>query len=119
MSNGRLTLIIALAAVVAIVAVVVTSGGIGLGDGDAPTNRSGVGKRDAPSDDGASAEDLELPENPDDVRGTNAYALTRAANLRRALAVLERERQPVEGVYDGLRIAPGRIDTIIIHPTTA
>jgi hypothetical protein len=33
--------------------------------------------------------------------------------LRRALAVLERRRQSVEGVFDGLRVAPGRIDTVV------
>ena len=138
-----------LAALVAIVAVVATSGGIDLGGGDDDAADSGAqqpasGNDDATdsseqrSDDGASAEDeggrsdsaeteqasgetpeaeeRQLPENPDDVRGSDPYALTRPANLRRALAVLERERQPVEGVYDGLRIAPGRIDTTIVHP---
>ena len=30
--------------------------------------------------------------------------------------MLERERQDVDGVFDGLRLAPGRIDTTIIHP---
>ena len=58
----------------------------------------------------------ELPDNPDEVRGTDAYALTRTRNLRRGLAVLDRERRKVEGVFDGLRVAPGRIDTIIVHP---
>jgi hypothetical protein len=54
-----------------------------------------------------------LPENPDDLPGTDPRSLTRAANLRRALAVLERERTKREGVFDGLRVAPGRIDTTI------
>ena len=58
----------------------------------------------------------ELPENPDDVHGSDGFALTRPANFRRALAVLERERRSVDGVFDGLRLAPGRIDTTIIHP---
>ena len=55
----------------------------------------------------------DLPENPDDLPGTDPRALTRAANLRRALAVLERERTRREGVFDGLRVAPGRIDTTV------
>jgi hypothetical protein len=50
------------------------------------------------------------------VRGTDPYALTRPANLRRALAVLDRRRARVRGVFDGLRVAPGRIDTVIVHP---
>jgi hypothetical protein len=50
------------------------------------------------------------------VRGTDPFALTRPDNLRRALAVLEKRRGEVDGVYDGLRIAPGRIDTVIVHP---
>jgi hypothetical protein len=54
-----------------------------------------------------------LPENPDDLAGTDPRSLTRAANLKRALAVLEGERQRSEGVFDGLRVAPGRIDTTI------
>jgi hypothetical protein len=58
----------------------------------------------------------ELPDDPDTVRGTHSYALTRPANLHRALAVLERRRAAVRGVFDGLRIAPGRIDTVIVHP---
>ena len=141
-----------LAALVAIVAVVATNGGIDLGGGDddaadSSAQQPASGGDDAADpgeqrpDDDASAEDeggrsdsdsdeterassgetpaaeeRRLPENPDDVRGTDPFALTRPVNLRRALAVLERERQPVEGVYDGLRIAPGRIDTTIVHP---
>ncbi len=135
--RGRLTLIIVLTALVAIVAVVATSGGIDLGGGDDDAAdsgaRSSTGDARAPAEDAKSPSEVDatdrsdadatpavekrqLPENPDDVRGTDPFALTRPANLRRALAVLERERQPVEGVYDGLRIAPGRIDTTIVHP---
>jgi hypothetical protein len=47
------------------------------------------------------------------VKGNEERSLTRPANFRRALAVLEKRRQAVEGVYDGLRIAPGRIDTTV------
>ena len=53
------------------------------------------------------------PSSPDDVKGNEERSLTRPANFRRALAVLERKRQAVEGVYDGLRVAPGRIDTTV------
>jgi hypothetical protein len=53
------------------------------------------------------------PSNPDDVKGNEERSLTRPANFRKALAVLERRRQAVEGVYDGLRVAPGRIDTTV------
>ena len=53
------------------------------------------------------------PSSPDEVKGSEERALTRPANFRRALAVLERRRQSVEGVFDGLRVAPGRIDTVV------
>ena len=58
-----------------------------------------------------------LPENPDEVKGSQEISLHRPANLRRALRVLERERRRAEGVFDGLRVAPGRIDTTINTPT--
>jgi hypothetical protein len=64
----------------------------------------------------AAREPPEVPDDPDAVRGTDPYALTRPANLRRALAVLDRRRARVRGVFDGLRVAPGRIDTVIVHP---
>jgi hypothetical protein len=54
--------------------------------------------------------------NPDSVSGTDPQALQRPANLRRALARLEKERQGLEGRYSSLRIAPGRIDTEIAGP---
>jgi hypothetical protein len=57
------------------------------------------------------------PANPDEVRGNEERSLTRPANLRRALAVLDARRRRVEGVFDGLRIAPGRIDTTVETPT--
>ena len=53
------------------------------------------------------------PSNPDDVKGNEERSLTRPANFRKALAVLEGRRSAVEGVFDGLRIAPGRIDTVV------
>ena len=53
------------------------------------------------------------PSSPDEVKGDEERSLTRPANFRRALAVLERRRRSAEGVFDGLRVAPGRIDTIV------
>jgi hypothetical protein len=49
--------------------------------------------------------------DPDMVRGSEEIALNRPANLRRALAVLEKRRVQAGGVFEDLRIAPGRIDT--------
>ena len=126
MSDKRITILILAVAAVAIVAVLSAGGGIDLpsfggGDDDDPQEQvADTGEAEAPADaeaDEAEEEpELELPENPDEVRGSDPYALTRPANLRRALAVLDERRQDVEGVFDGLRIAPGRIDTVIIHP---
>jgi hypothetical protein len=50
------------------------------------------------------------------VKANQEISLHRPANLRRALRVLERERRRAEGVFDGLRVAPGRIDTTIDTP---
>ena len=50
------------------------------------------------------------------MRGNDSFSLIHAANFRKALAVLDERRQDVEGVFDGIRLAPGRIDTTIIHP---
>ena len=117
MSSNRFTVLVLAVAAVAIVAVVTASGGIDLpsfggGDDDAQEQvADGVEQVVEPE-----PEEIELPENPDEVRGTDSFALTRPANLRRALAVLDERRRDVEGVFDGLRIAPGRIDTVIIHP---
>ena len=71
---------------------------------------------EAEAEEAEEEKELELPSNPDDVRGTDSYALTRAPNLRRALRVLDARRRKVEGVFDLVRVAPGRIDTTIIHP---
>jgi hypothetical protein len=130
MTKNRITLAIVALAAVAIVAVVTAGGGLKLpsidlpsigADGDdteqvadtsEPLEQDGSPERETPE----RPEKPELPDNPDDVRGTAPYALTRAPNLRRALRVLDTRRRKVEGVFDGLRIAPGRIDTTIIHP---
>ena len=129
MSPNRITVLILALAAVAIVGVV-TAGGVNLpslpslpslGGGDEadqvadaspdPERSEGPEEPDAPE-----PEPLELPENPDEARGTAPYALTKPANLRRALRVLDDRRAKVEGVFDGLRVAPGRIDTVIVHP---
>lgn len=127
MSPNRISVLIVALAAVAIVAVITAGGGVNLpslpslpslGDGDdaeqvadASANLDELAESDSPAPEG-----LELPENPDDVRGSAPHALTKASNLRRALLVLDSRRRQVEGVFDGLRIAPGRIDTVIVHP---
>jgi hypothetical protein len=58
----------------------------------------------------------DLPDNPDEVRGTDAFALTRTPNFGAALGVLERRRRQVQGEFESIRVAPGRIDTVIVHP---
>jgi hypothetical protein len=126
MSANRITVVIVALAAVAIVAVVTAGGGITLpslpsfGGGDDAEQVADAAAGDATDSSDAESspdeEELELPENPDDVHGTDPFALTKAANLRRALLVLDSRRQAVEGVFDGLRIAPGRIDTVIVHP---
>src|SRR5829696_4647706 len=114
MSAGRFSLIIAAVAVVAIVAVVVASGGRG-GSDSAPARDAPAGEEATPAEPEEPAEAwarpgsgrvrsrLDLPENPDDIRGSDPYALTRTRNLRRGLAVLDRERRHVEGVFESLR----------------
>ena len=134
MSKNRITVLIVALAAVAIVAVVATSGGLKLPSVDLPSiggsedtaeptadasDTSDPVEDDAPAGEEAEKgqkKELELPSNPDDVRGTDSYALTRAPNLRRAMRVLDARRRKVEGVFDLLRVAPGRIDTTIIHP---
>ncbi len=130
MTSNRITLLIVALAAVAIVAVVTASGGLKLPSIDLPSIGGGddsaepVADASDASDTSDSVEEEappkedrpELPSNPDDVRGTAPYALTRAPNLRRALRVLDARRRKVEGVFDLVRIAPGRIDTTIIHP---
>lgn len=130
MTSNRITLLIAALAAVAIVAVVTSSGGLKLPSIDLPSIGGGDDGAETVADASDSSdtsdpveeeappkpERPELPSNPDDVRGTAPYALTRAPNLRRALRVLDARRRKVEGVFDLVRIAPGRIDTTIIQP---
>ena len=91
MTRGRITVIVVAVALASIVAVIASS--VDFGNGD----------------DADSSERSPATTEP-------ATALIRPANFRRALAVLERERRKVDGVFDGLRLAPSRIDTTIIHP---
>jgi hypothetical protein len=126
MSTNRITVLILAVAAVAVVAVVVAGGGINLpslpsvgggDDAEQVADSGGANPSDGSGDESLPTEPkAELPENPEDVYGTDSFALTKAPNLRRALLVLDSRRQEVEGVFDGLRIAPGRIDTVIIHP---
>ena len=111
MTSGRLTILIIAVAVVSIVAVLVSQGG----DGDkkkkqAPPRPRTVTETAPPAKAEAKPK---VPSDPEAVLGDEEIALQRPRNLRRALRVLERQRQRFEGVFDGLRIAPGRIDTTI------
>lgn len=131
MTTNRITVLIIALAAVAIIAVVSAGGGFNLPSIDLPSFGGGgdeteqvAGNPDPVVEEGSPPQEeaeapkkkLELPDNPDEVRGTAPYALTRAPNLRRALRVLDARRRSVEGVFDSLRIAPGRIDTTITHP---
>lgn len=134
MTNPRITVLILALAAVGIIAVVTAGGGFSLPSidlpsfpgGDDETEQAAGNPPDPEVEEGSQRQEddeppkrkkkVELPDNPDDVRGTAPYALTRAPNLRRALRVLDDRRRQVEGVFDGLRIAPGRIDTTITHP---
>ena len=130
MSHGRFTILVIAMAAVAIVAVT----GVGIGDitggDDDEEGPAGPGRRDTaperparePASEPAPAREPEpkkaaarprprVPDDPEAVLGNQEIALVRPRNLERALAVLERERRRAEGVFDGLRIAPGRIDT--------
>jgi hypothetical protein len=95
--------------------------------GDDESERSDAPRRTAPETPRRTAREErprrpapapELPANPDEVKGSQEISLHRPANLRRALRVLEAERRRAEGVFDGLRVAPGRIDTTIETPNT-
>jgi hypothetical protein len=129
MSSNRISVLILAIAAVAVVAVVTAGGGINLPSlpslpslGGGEDGSEQVADASDPAEPQSSPqeeldrEELDLPDDPAEIRGTDSYALTRPANLRRALLILESRRQAVEGIFDGLRIAPGRIDTVIVHP---
>jgi hypothetical protein len=128
MTANRFSLVVAALGAVAIVVVLIAGGAIELpsgGDDDSASEPPATSQSEAPAVPNSDAHmeahaddppEPEIPDDPDAVRGTDSFALTRPANLRRALAVLDRRRARVRGVFDGLRIAPGRIDTVIVHP---
>ena len=109
-SGGRFTFVVLAIGAVAIVAVVVLNGGLDLSsDAEEPA------ARETPEQENP-AQPPALPDKPDEVRGSDAYALTRTPNFHEALQVLEGRRQHVEGEFESIRVAPGRIDTVIVHP---
>ena len=127
-SQAKFSLAIAAIAVVAIVAVAAPK----VGDIDLPDFGGGDDSAEPAADASPEPDEPEKPNepaklepatpkpatptppsNPDEVKGNEERSLTRPANFRRALAVLERRRRSVEGVFNGLRVAPGRIDTIV------
>ena len=117
--QAKFSLAIAAVALVAIVAVAVPRVGGGDDSAEPVADESPESEPEKPEDP-AKPERAGLkparpapPSNPDEVTGNEERSLTRPANFRRALAVLERRRGSVEGVFDGLRVAPGRIDTIV------
>ena len=115
--RAKFSLAIAAVALVAIAAVAVPKIDLG-GDEPEPVADDSPPAQEPEREDPAEPEEPEParptpPSSPDDVKGSEERALTRPANFRRALAVLERRRRSVEGVFDGLRVAPGRIDTVV------
>jgi hypothetical protein len=116
-SRAKFSLAIAAAALVAILAVAVPKIDLG-GDDAEPAADTSPAREESRSEQPAEPEKPKPakptpPSSPDEVKGNEERALTRPANFRRALAVLERRRRSVEGVFDGLRVAPGRIDTTV------
>lgn len=129
MSSRRLTVLVVAVAIVSIVAVVVSGGGDDDGDGSSSppgeaspdpspqtTEKAETPESPETPEETETPEATKVPDNPDDVKGSDGFSLIQAANFRRALGVLERRRQKVEGVFDTFRLAPGRIDTVIVHP---
>lgn len=109
--RAKFSLAITAIALVAIAAVAVPKIDLG-GDDDAQPAADATPQEPAKPETPTPARPAP-PSSPDEVKGSEERALTRPANFRRALAVLERRRQSVEGVFDGLRVAPGRIDTVV------
>jgi hypothetical protein len=112
-TRGRFTVIVIAVAAVAIVAATGLSVDFSGGD-DKP--ESATAPPTATTGEPKHAEnrrrEVSKPgKDPDLVRGNEEIALVRPRNLARGLVVLERRRVRAEGVLDGLRIAPGRIDT--------
>jgi hypothetical protein len=121
-NSRRFTVVVLMLGAVAIAAIVIANSGLSFGGDDDEPGSEQVATESAPEEESALTDSVEtlpepeLPDNPDEVRGTDAFALTRTPNLQAALGVLERRRRQVEGVFESLRVAPGRIDTVIVHP---
>ena len=109
--RAKFSLAIAAVALAAIVAVAVPKIDLGGGDDDSAPEPAAEAAPEQPEK--AEPAKPTPPSSPDEVKGSEERALTRPANFRKALGVLERRRQSVEGVFDGLRVAPGRIDTVV------
>jgi hypothetical protein len=110
--RAKFSLAIGAVALIAILAVAVPKIDLG-SDDDSPGPAAETAARPAKPEEPVKPVKPTPPSNPDEVKGDEERSLTRPANFRRALAVLERRRRAVEGVYDGLRVAPGRIDTTV------
>jgi hypothetical protein len=114
-TRGRFTLLVVAVAVVAVIAI--TGLSIDLSGDDEKDKSKGPSEPEtATTQEPERAEHRrrevsKLGADPDVVRGDEEIALVRPANLKRALSVLERRRVREEGIFDDLRIAPGRIDT--------
>ena len=114
--SGRAKFSLAIAAVALVAIVTVAAPKVDLGrDEEARPSAAKPPSQEPPAERPARPKPTTTkpPSNPDEVKGNEERALTRPANFRRALGVLERKRRSVEGVFDGLRVAPGRIDTTI------
>jgi hypothetical protein len=109
-TRGRFTLVVVVVAAVAVVALTGLSIDLS-GDDDGQERRATTPTATTGEPPGARRGPPPANRDPDLVRGDEETALTRPRNLAKALAVLERRRVRAEGVFDGLRIAPGRIDT--------
>lgn len=126
MSSRRFTVVVLVLGAIAIAAIVLANSGLSFGgdsDDDEPASQEATAEPEARDEPAAQdepeappAEEPDLPDNPDEVRGTDSYALTRTPNFRAALRVLEGRRRQVRGEFESLRVAPGRIDTVIVHP---
>jgi hypothetical protein len=120
-TRGRFTILVAAVAAVALIAVTGLSIDLpGGGGGDkkakgksTPASKTTPTATTQEPDRGEERrkEVSKLGADPDVVRGSEEIALNRPANLKRALAVLEQRRVRAEGIFEDLRIAPGRIDT--------
>lgn len=116
--SGRANFSLAIAAVALVTIAVVAVPKIDLGGDDGPSEPAADAAPQAQEPEREEPAEPEKPKpappsSPDELKGSEERALTRPANFRKALAVLERRRQSVEGVFDGLRVAPGRIDTVV------